>query len=143
MDSPLSIRGSDLLTSVFGCWPSFHDAEVVRLELVRAPASAGGPGVLADVHAFEMTKEVGADGHFILRHHVLVGFRFSGVHELRLGGWNHQNVLNGLSIEDIQSGQFDELKFAVRFDGCWGVDAAFLCRDVAIESVHPWHCGDV
>lgn len=134
----MNIPGSELLTSVFGYWPSFHDAEVVRLELVRVAPFAEGPDLLADVHAFEITKDVGPDGHLVLRHHVLVSFRFRGVDQLRLEGWNNQNALLGLRIEDIRSRQLDTLKFEICFDSSWGVSAEFLCRSVEIQSVRPW-----
>lgn len=134
----MEIQGSAQLTSVFGYWPSFHDAEVVRLELVRLASFAEGPDLLADLHAFEMTKDVGPDGYFVLRHHVLVSFRFRGVDQLRIEGWNNQNALMGLRIEDISSRQLDALQFEVCFDSAFGVAAEFLCRGVAIESVRPW-----
>lgn len=138
VQAPMRIEGAELLTSVFGYWPSFHDAEVVRLELVRVDPFAQGPDLLADVHAFEITKEVGSDGYLVLRHHVLVSFRFRGVDQLQLGGWNNQNALMGLRIDDISSRQLDVLRFEVCFDSSWGVQAEFLCRSVVIESVRPW-----
>lgn len=134
----MDIPGSELLTSVFGYWPSFHDAEVVRLELVRVHPYGAGPDLLADVHTFEITDEVDAKGYFVLRHHVLVSFRFRGVDQLRLEDWNNQNALMGLRITDIRSRQLDALKYEVHFDSSFGVDARFLCRSVAIESVKPW-----
>lgn len=134
----MNIPGSELLTSVFGYWPTFHDAEVVRLELVRVEPYGAGPDLLADVHAFEITNEVDAKGHFVLRHDVLVSFRFRGVDQLRLEDWNNQNAIFGLGIEDIRSRQLDVLKFEVRFDGSFGVQARFLCRSVEIESVKPF-----
>ncbi|MFO1054396.1 MAG: Imm50 family immunity protein [Planctomycetota bacterium] len=134
----MNIPGSELLTSVFGYWPSFHDAEVVRLELVRVAPFAEGPDLLADIHAFEITRDVGPDGYLVLRHHVLVSFRFGGVDQLRLEGWNNQNVLFALRIEDIRSRQLDVLKFEVRFDSSFGVGADFLCRSVEIQDVRPW-----
>ncbi len=135
----MNIRGSDLLTSVFGYWPSFHGAEVVKLEFVRVTPFAEGPDLLADVRAFEITRDVGADGFLVLQHHVLVSFRFRGVDQVHLEGWNNQNVLMRLSIEDIRGRQLDVLKYAVCFDSSWGVSAAFLCRDVVIENVRPWN----
>lgn len=137
----MKIQGAELLTSVFGYWPSFHDAEVVRMELVRVAPFAEGPDLLADVHAFEMTNEVGPDGYFVLRHHVLVSFRFRGIDQLQMEGWNNQNVLMGLRIDDISGRQLDLLEFEVCFDSSWGVSAEFLCRSVVIESVRPWLVG--
>jgi hypothetical protein len=134
----MNIQGSELLTSVFGLWPSFHDAEVVRMELVRGVPFEEGPDLRTDVHAFEITKDVGPDGHFVLRHHVLVSFRFRGIDQLRIEGWNNQNALTDLQITDIRSDQLDVLTYEVSFDGSWGVHAEFLCRSVEIESVRPW-----
>jgi hypothetical protein len=77
------IAGAELLTRVFGYWPSFHDAEVVRVALSRAPAYREGAFLEADVHAFEMTSDVDERGYFVLRHHVLVSFRFEAVGQTR------------------------------------------------------------
>lgn len=134
----MDIPGSELLTSVLGYWPTFHDAEVVRLELVRVEPYGDGPDLLADVHTFEITDEVDAKGYLVLRHHVLVSFRFRGVDQLRLEGWNNQNALFGLGITDIRSRQLDALKFEVRFDSSSGVGAGFLCCSAEIESVKPF-----
>lgn len=133
----MNIQGSEQLTSVFGYWPSFHDAEVVKLELVRVTPFGEGPDLLADVHTFEITKDVGPDGYLILRHPVLVSFRFRGVDQVEIEGWNNQNALMGLHIQDIGSRQLDVPKFEVRFDSSWGVAAEFSCRSVEIESVRP------
>jgi len=46
----LNITGADQVTSIFGHWPSFHDAEVIRLELVRGDPFVCGPVLLADIH---------------------------------------------------------------------------------------------
>ncbi len=134
----MDIPGAKLVTDVFGHWPSFHDAEVVRLELLRAIPFADGPDLRADIHAFEITDQVAPGGHFVLRHHVEVSFRFRGVDEVRLEDWNNQNVLFGLSITDIGDRQLDRLKYEVSFDGSFGVHSTFLCRGAEVESVKPW-----
>ena len=134
----MDILGAELVTQVFGYWPSFHEAEVVRLELVRVAPYADGPDLLADLHTFEITNEVAPNGRLVLRHHVLVSFRFRGIDTLRLQDWNNQNVLMGLSIESIRERQLDVLKYEVCFDSSWGVHATFLCRSVEVEAVRPW-----
>lgn len=134
----MDIPGSELLTRLFGRWPSFHDAEVVRLTLERTEPHADGPDLIAEVHAFEMTDRIGPDGRYVLRHHVLVTFRFRGVDSVNLKWFNNQNVLAGLAISDIRSRLLEDLKYEVRFDGSFGVDASFLCRDVRVETVRPW-----
>ncbi len=134
----MGIPGAELLTAVFGRWPSFHDAEVVRLALERSEPYGDGPDLVADVHAFEMTDEVSPDGSYVLRRHVLVTFRFRGIANVHIKAFNNQNALAGLAITDIRSHQIEDLRYEVRFDGSFGVDASFLCREASVESVRPW-----
>jgi hypothetical protein len=133
------IAGAEQLVAVFGYWPSFHDAEVLWLRLDRRANGDGcyGPTLEALIHAFEMTSEVGGDGYYVLRHHVLVRLRFFEVAELRLDGFNHQNALMGLTLTDLRDRQMERVKWAVRFDSAFGVDASFQCFAVEVVSVVP------
>ncbi len=127
-----------LVTNVFGYWPGFHDAEVRKLELKVTDDFVVGPDLIADIHAFEMTREVSSSGHYVLRNHVLVTIRFRGIDNLEIGGFNNQNALMGLRIEDIRARQLENVKFDVSFDSSWGVGAKFVCREVVVERVQPW-----
>ena len=138
MDITDRILGAESLIAVFGYWPSFHDAEVTWMKLNRRPSGEGyGPTLDAMVHAFEATSEVGADGCHVLRHHVLVHFRFFDVVELQLEAFNHQNVLYGLEITNLHERQLENFKFGVRFEPSYGVDASFQCRSVEVVAVVP------
>ena len=134
----MQIPGADDLIKVFGHWPSFHDAEVVRFLLERAEPFGAGPNVVADVHVFEMTDQVGADGAYVLRHHTLVSFRFAGADQVVLEEFNNQNVLWDLAITDIRDRQLQDLKYEITFASSFGMGARFLCREVTIETVRPW-----
>jgi hypothetical protein len=133
------IDGAEQLVAVFGYWPSFHDAEVLWLRLDRRSAGEGsyGPTLEALIHAFEMTPEVGPDGYYVLRHHVLVHLQFREVVELRLDGFNHQNALSGLDLTDLQERQMERVRWAVRFDSTFGAEASFQCLAVEVVSVVP------
>jgi hypothetical protein len=132
------ILGAKKLTEVFGSWPSFHDAEVVWVRLDRRPFGEGyGPTAEALIHTFEMTSEVGSDGFFVLRNHVLVHVRFHGVVELQLAGFNHQNAIFGLSITDLCERQYEHIHFQVEIDPAHGIEASFQCREIEIVSVVP------
>lgn len=133
------IDGAELLITVFGYWPTFHDAEVLWLRLDRRSSGEGnyGPTLEALVRAFEMTPEVSPDGHYVLQHHVLVHLRFKEVVELRLNGFNHQNALSGLDFTDLKDSQMERVRWAVRFDSAFGADASFHCRAVGVVSVIP------
>lgn len=132
------VIGAERLTSVFGDWPSFHDAEVIWLRLDRRPSGeADGPTVEAMVHTFEITSEVGPDGSYVLRNHVPVHFCFREVVELQLSDFNHENALFGLRITDLCERQWEHIHFQVSFDPAFGVGASFQCHGVEILGVTP------
>jgi hypothetical protein len=131
-----TIENVHLLEEVFGGFPSFHDAEVLRIVLNREKTKTL-PALEAQIHVFEITSEI-KDGRYVLKHHTLVTFQFLEIDGLTLEGFNHQNALHGLSIKDISDYQLENLKFEVRFDGSLGVDAKFKCRAIKIVSVAPF-----
>lgn len=138
MENYENIANSSRLISVFGYWPSFHDAEVVWVRLDRRATSLGdGPTVEVLIHTFEMTSEIDAAGFYVLRKHVLVQLRFSKVMEPVLESFNHQNVLNGLDIREISSQQARSRSFAVTLDTSYGINAAFECQNIEVVDVQP------
>ena len=134
------IAGAKRLVAVFGYWPSFHDAEVLWLRLDRRAHGEGGYGPTLDalVHAFEMTSDVGADGYYVSRNHVLVSFRFCGLDRLSLEDFNRQNCLLELSISDVRERALEIPRHRVLFVPSSGLTAEFLCRDVIVECVRAW-----
>jgi hypothetical protein len=90
------IKNSNRITDIFGYWPTFHDAEIQSFCL----SVAGGQPWLADsdspvldlhVYVFEMTKEVSADGYFVLAKHTLAHLRFRNVEDLSVSQFSYQN----------------------------------------------------
>jgi Immunity protein 50 len=134
------LRGAEQLTAIFGRWPSFHDAEVVRLGLDRASGVEGawGPTLNVDVYVFQAGPNVAANGMYVLRHETLVSFRFCEVDQLELREFNQQNAIWDLSITDISERQLERARYEVRFAPSFGVDAGFLCFDAEVVSVRPW-----
>ena len=49
---PAHFENEEKLIDIFGYWPSFHDAEILRIRLDRA--GSDGPSLTADIHVFEM-----------------------------------------------------------------------------------------
>ena len=131
------VQGSEKLLQIFGRWPSFHDAEVMEIHLSRAPKETGGSRdrrveLLAKIHTWDMTNELDSRGYYVLKNHTLVTLRFSGVEELRLEGFNHQNVIFGLTIQPKESSGAGSSKFHVEFDPSFGVDAIFDCSAIEV-----------
>ena len=89
------IRGAEQVTAIFGYWPSFHDAEVLRVALSREPTTADGPAPLLemDIYTFDTDGTVTPEGYYRLTNEVVVSLRFHGVDAVKLEDFNRQNVL--------------------------------------------------
>lgn len=125
-------KNSKAVTDIFGYWPSFHDAEVLSLELQRAYDDVPRATLKARIYVFEITKEVDDRGYLVLRNHTIVDMLFRAIDESRITSFNHQNVLWGLEISDITSRQLEHLHFQVHFSSSFGVEAEFKCKAIEI-----------
>ncbi|ESQ88312.1 hypothetical protein ABAC460_16765 [Asticcacaulis sp. AC460] len=110
----------------FGHVPGFHDSEVVSIDLRRDPL----PSVIR-LRAFRMNADTDEKGYFRLDLHCLVTFTLSGVQDVELEGWNHQNALMGLEI--TKTGDV----YRLDLDGAWGVQGFMTASHIAIE-LEPW-----
>lgn len=129
------IEDVHLFTSVFGRFPSFHDAEVRRINLIRKDVKVL-PTLEAQIYVFEMTSEV-REGRYVLKNESLVTLGFFEIDGLTVSDFNNQNVLQDLYIQDVSDRQMENIKFDVSFDWLDGLDAKFSCRAIRVLSVTP------
>ena len=85
------------------------------------------------IHTFEMTDQIGLDGCYVLRNHVLVHLRFHEVYRMHLQKLC-QNSLFGLSIVNIRERQMERVHFEVEFGG---LGDSFQCHRVEVIDVTP------
>lgn len=127
------ITGADQLVERFGCWPSFHDAEVILLTLHRH----GDNGPIAEmvVHTWLMTDKVDERGYYLLKKHTLVRFVFEGLTTNELSGFNRQNVLFGLELapETVEGKQ----AFRITIDPSYGLGGTLICGRLLVAEVTP------
>jgi len=116
-----AVEGAKDLRDWFGYWPTFHDAEVIRLHLNRSDAST-----LA-LHTWETTKEVDEKGFYVLTKHVVVEFVMTEVVGLSLNGFNHQNVVFGLAIDRVDG------SYRLTLEDCYGIAGTIDATDVSIR----------
>ncbi len=117
---------SEKLTRIFRGWPSFHDAEVVRLILDRTGSEA--PSLEAWIHVFQATSEVDSAGHYVLKNHTLVTLTFKGVALEQLQWFNQQNVLSSLEVSSIDPADHEGRRIRVEMPSLYGVEARFECK---------------
>ncbi|MGH9820095.1 MAG: Imm50 family immunity protein [Pyrinomonadaceae bacterium] len=85
-----------------------------------------------------MTSAVDENGKYVLKNHVLVRFRFSGITDLSLDGFNAQNVLQEICIEHQADSDGNFAAFEIIFEDIYGMHATFKCESVSIESVDSY-----
>ena len=132
------IQNSHLLTDMFGEFPSFHDAEVLRVTLERGDKLGFEPSLEALINTWQFAGGVDERGYLSSKNDVLVSFRFAKIAEVNLDGFNQQNVLFHLEIIELSEPAENEAKFKVVFLGCFGIEAEFYCDSISIESVEPY-----
>jgi hypothetical protein len=140
-DAASLFDGNQILTSIFGEWPSFHDAEVIDVQLWRGDVKPGEwddsnvfPVLTVKVRILEATQP-GATGDS--GRDVLATLRFHDVDDVKIEGFNHQNAILGISIVQRERGKFasgEDLPpdLVVIFEPAFGVAASFRCRRAEI-----------
>jgi hypothetical protein len=132
----VSFENSALLELIFGRWPSFHDAEVLRVVLDRSGDE--GPTLEVTIHVFDMTSDVDPQGFCVLKNHTEVTLRFTLVGLKRLQWFNHQNVLSSLEISEIDPKECDGRRLRVEMPSSYGLEAEFDCKRAIVASVRPF-----
>jgi immunity protein 50 of polymorphic toxin system len=135
------VEASERLTSIFGYWPSFHDAEVIEFNLWRGDVDTDAqryvfPTLTTKIHLWELTSDLDARGYYILRHHTLATLRFYDISELHVEDFNHQNAIFGLSITSAPVDGFPQ-RMRVEFEPAFGVTATFYCLRVEVLEAQP------
>lgn len=130
------VTASERLTRIFGEWPSFHDAEVVRVVLDRA--GTDGPTLETQIHVFQRTCEVDRAGYYVLKKRTLVTMNFSGICLQQLRWFNHQNVLFGLDLVEVDPDQNEGRRVRVEMPSSYGIEAAFECVSCEVTDVQPF-----
>jgi hypothetical protein len=115
------VPGSSELIRWFGYWPSFHDAEVLELQLHRTGHST------IRIHTFEATSNVNGQGFFICTKHVIVDFLLEGLKNLHLDYFNGQNVISGLDLKQTTDG------YELTLEGCHGVEGTLTADRIRVE----------
>jgi hypothetical protein len=137
------IRGSEVLTNIFGGWPSFHDANLLSIEL-----SAGEPSLSMKIHLFQCTNEVDERGYYIQGNHTVTIIGFSYVVLEFIKDFNEGNIISDLQINDIATDPLDvdtlrqcglrDSRFHVRLSSSYGCTAAFGCRNITVLAAEPF-----
>ena len=136
------IDGHAKLIAHFGMWPSFHDAEVHSITLSRPEKTTKGnsvPILDLQLRAWVM-KANDSEIDFVKSHgDAVIHFRFEGVFDLTIEGFNNQNVLSSLNFELIENSRGPGGQaIGVELEHCYEFEANFKCRNACILSITPF-----
>jgi hypothetical protein len=136
MEAPKYIAGSEKVIEVLGHWPTFHDAELIAFHAERSlPAKVGFSlaHVALHVRQYETIGEGTASFEQVLRKSVLIRLVLSEASDFELSGFNHQNVINSLTVFPVQNREATRL--LVEIESIWGFGGTIECSSVAVEAV--------
>jgi hypothetical protein len=143
MGSADHIAGSEMVEEALGYWPTFHDAEVISFSADRAlPLTKGYTVARLAVHVrhYETVGEGTAQYEQVLRKSLLVRFVFNGAREFELSGFNHQNVINSITVSRLEANEGEGL--LVDVESIWGFSGTLRCSSVAVEAVEVLPSGE-
>jgi hypothetical protein len=140
MNEPASIYaavpGGPKLLDWFGRVPSFHDAEIVRLDLHRRAESR------LSLHFWNVRREVDKQGAYILDRHAVVTFVMKELLDLQMSGFSQQNVIFGLTLRHalppadrrhFYARDPSDNDYEVVLEPCYGLNGLIRCRKLAIK----------
>jgi immunity protein 50 of polymorphic toxin system len=115
------VAGADELIAWFGQWPSFHDAEVVSVELNRAGISR------IRIHYWNRNANISVEGFHKADNHCVVTFLLEQISFLELADFSGQNVISELQIEKQEAG------YKLELFPCYGLAGYILAKSIRVE----------
>jgi len=138
------IDGWGKLIKLFGCWPEFHDAEIMTLHLWRGYIKAGEwddgnvlPVLTVGIRILQAVQKEQKN-----ELDILATLRFHDVGDFCMEGFNNINQIVGFSIHMKNRGTFTNGEplpplFVVSFDEGFGMKATFSCFRIEVLNAEP------
>lgn len=115
--------GAKDLIEWLGSWPTFHDAEILEIQLCRSKSSK------IVLHTWRMTENTDETGKYVLEKNVIVTLKLGTITDLELQGFSNQNVIADLLIKSAKN------EHQITLSPCFGVAGDIFATDLSIEFV--------
>ena len=118
-----NIPGAQSIVDWFGEWPSFHDAEIVAVHILRQQESS------IVIRTFTTSDRTDDSGHFIRERDALVIFEFKEIRHLGIEGEDAdaQNVIGGLTVEQVDDG------YRLFLGPCYGMAGEIVAKALRVR----------
>lgn len=121
------IVGAHKLIDWFGRFPTFHDNEVLNVEMNRR-----GPSIVMKIHSFIMTQEIEKDGRIKLDKHSIVTIIWDKISKVELHNFNDCNYLFELQFSMNSDGSITTC-----VDTSCGLYGEIVSAEVTILEIQP------
>jgi hypothetical protein len=101
--TPVPVENPEILSSIFGYWPSFHDGYLLSVLL-----EAGEPSLTMTIHCFASSGKVDDKGYYELQNHTLATLEFDGIALEYLSNFAGGNIISALELNDIENDPLGE-----------------------------------
>lgn len=135
IDPEVVIKGANRIVEIYGCWPSFHDFEIVKILFERnLVEDRWGPHITVYIHMCEVCGKSAKGNNFKYHKHNVVGILFRNILDYSEQGFNQQNVINDIQITLTHDESNNDI-YQVIFPSLYGVALALSCRQIEIASI--------
>lgn len=135
MQPAVSIENANLISDWFGFWPSFHDAEVISINLHRSlKGKEKGPFLTVVFYSSQMTSELDEKTFYKLIKHCVIELEFENIDSVNLDGFNHQNALDDIEFSEAKN-FLGKPAISVAFNSAYGIGFNFICAKVRVVSL--------
>ena len=126
------VKNSSQVESIYGYWPSFHDAEILNIRFDRGlSANEKVASAIVDLNYWE-TKAINEGTSaldYVLDKNNIIAIEFSGLVTSLVSGFSFQNVIDELLLTEIEEG------IKAEFVSIHGAEVKFVCKAVAVLGV--------
>jgi hypothetical protein len=105
------------------------------------PSSGLSPVIDLHLRGYALTHEVTEQGFERLKLYgdAVIHLRFEGISDVRIEGFNTQNVLSSMRLEVVASSQDPERKMLkVALEHCYQFEASFAAQTARVLSITPY-----
>ena len=132
MDNRSLVSNSSKVESIYGYWPSFHDAEILSINFARGRSTnEKTASVVVDLNYWE-TKTINEGTSafdYVLDKDYVISIEFSGLVSSSVSGFNLQNVIDELILTKVSEG------IKAEFISIHGAEINLICNSVAVVGV--------
>jgi hypothetical protein len=132
----MHIENIQLVESVFGKFPDFHDAKLCAFNLLVSNAD-DRIHLSCTILAFDTTGEKDDRGYFVQKNHTYVTFRFTDVEIMNIHFCTFPDVIFKLTIDLIPDSISSMRPVRVQMDSAISGQVMLQCVKASIESVEP------